>query len=220
MNRLRARLAAQRSDAGVTIAELLVTIMIFGIVLAVSTSTFVSLARATSSARSLDSGTRETSNGMNALAQIVRSAGDVPVAGSSDAPAFREARADRLQLTTFVNFGDTQAKPALVTYSLDASRRLREERTAAQSSGSFWVFPAGASSSSRLLTASLASGGTPVFRYLDSDGDELPLNAGALTEAQRKQVSFVQVTLAVAGTGSSTSSVTLTNTIGTPNLVR
>ena len=220
MNRLRARLAAQRSDAGVTIAELLVTIMIFGIVLAVSTSTFVSLARATSSARSLDSGTRETSNGMNALAQIVRSAGDVPVAGSSDAPAFREARADRLQLTTFVNFGDTQAKPALVTYTLDASRRLREERTAAQSSGSFWVFPAGASSSSRLLTASLASGGTPVFRYLDSDGDELPLNAGALTEAQRKQVSFVQVTLAVAGTGSSTSSVTLTNTIGTPNLVR
>ena len=220
MNRLRARLAARRSDAGVTIAELLVTIMIFGIVLAVSTSTFVSLARATSSARSLDSGTRETSNGMNALAQIVRSAGDVPVAGSSDAPAFREARADRLQLTTFVNFGDTQAKPALVTYTLDASRRLREERTAAQSSGSFWVFPAGASSSSRLLTASLASGGTPVFRYLDSDGDELPLNAGALTEAQRKQVSFVQVTLAVAGTGSSTSSVTLTNTIGTPNLVR
>ena len=220
MNRLRARLAAQRSDAGVTIAELLVTIMIFGIVLAVSTSTFVSLARATSSARSLDSGTRETSNGMNALAQIVRSAGYVPVAGSSDAPAFREARADRLQLTTFVNFGDTQAKPALVTYTLDASRRLREERTAAQSSGSFWVFPAGSSSSSRLLTASLASGGTPVFRYLDSDGDELPLNAGALTEAQRKQVSFVQVTLAVAGTGSSTSSVTLTNTIGTPNLVR
>jgi len=220
VNRLRARLAARRSDAGVTIAELLVTIMIFGIVLAVSTSTFVSLARATSSARSLDSGTRETSNGMNALAQIVRSAGDVPVAGSSDAPAFREARADRLQLTTFVNFGDTQAKPALVTYTLDASRRLREERTAAQSSGSFWVFPAGASSSSRLLTASLASGGTPVFRYLDSDGDELPLNAGALTEAQRKQVSFVQVTLAVAGTGSSTSSVTLTNTIGTPNLVR
>jgi len=220
VNRLRARLAARRSDAGVTIAELLVTIMIFGIVLAVSTSTFVSLARATSSARSLDSGTRETSNGMNALAQIVRSAGDVPVAGSSDAPAFREARADRLQLTTFVNFGDTQAKPALVTYTLDASRRLREERTAAQSSGSFWVFPAGASSSSRLLTASLASGGTPVFRYLDSDGDELLLNAGALTEAQRKQVSFVQVTLAVAGTGSSTSSVTLTNTIGTPNLVR
>lgn len=216
---LRARLSARGHDAGVTIAELLVTVMIFGIVLAVSTGTFVSLARATSSARSLDASTRQTSNGMNAVAQSVRSTADLPVASSADAPAFREATAERLQLTTFVNFADTQAKPTLVTYSLDSSRRLREDRVAAQSSGSFWVFPASAVPSSRLLTAPLASGGSPVFRYLEADGDELLLTQGSLTETQRKQVAFVQVTLVVAGSGSSPS-MTLTNTIGTPNLVR
>jgi len=217
---LRARLTGPRGDAGVTLVELIVAMMILGIVLAVSSATFVSLANATSTARAVDEGTRQTSTGMNALAQGIRSARDVPVASSPDAPAFRAATGERLQLSTAVNFADTRAKPVLVTYSLDSSRRLREDRLEAQTSGTFWVFPASGTSTSRVLTAPLAAAGVPVFTYLDVNGTELVPASGSLTTAQLQQVAFVEVTLAVASGGAGGSTVTLVNTIGTPNLVR
>jgi prepilin-type N-terminal cleavage/methylation domain-containing protein len=219
---LRHRLTAAGRDQGITLVELIVAMMILGIVLAVTSGTVLSLTRATSTARTVDVNVRESSNGMNALAQSIRSAVDLQQPSAADKPAFQLASAEALTVSTSVNFADTQAKPVLVTYDLDASRKLREVRTQSVRFGSsYWQFTG--TSASRLLTAPVAApAGTPLFVYLDKNRAALtPGSTGRLDDAQLRRIAFVQVTLAIKSTTYATDNgVTLVNTIGTPNLPR
>ena len=57
MTALRRLIARARRDEGVSLAELLVAIMVFGIVLTVVSTTFVSLTKATAQARFIDANT-------------------------------------------------------------------------------------------------------------------------------------------------------------------
>lgn len=222
MSALRRRLAAAGRDVGITLVELIVAMMILGIVLAVTSGTVLSLTRATSTARTVDVNVRESSNGMNALAQTVRSAVDLQQPSAPDRPAFQAASTEMFTVSTSVNFADTQTKPVLVTYDLDTGRKLREVRTQAVRLGtSYWQFTG--TSATRLLTAPVAApSAKPLFAYLDKNKVVLtPGSTGRLDDAQLRRVAFVQVTLAIKSTtNGADNGVTLVNTIGTPNLPR
>lgn len=219
---LRRRLAAAGRDQGITLVELIVAMMILGIVLAVTSGTVLSLTRATSTARTVDVNVRESSNGMNALTQSVRSAVDLQQPSAPDRPAFQTASTETFTVSTSVNFADTQTKPVLVTYDLDTGRKLREVRTQAARLGtSYWQFTG--TSASRVLTAPVAApAATPLFVYLDKNRAALtPGSNGRLDDAQLRRIAFVQVTLAIKSTtNGADNGVTLVNTIGTPNLPR
>lgn len=223
MTGLRRVLRAHRDDRGLSLAELLVAMMMFGIIMTVVMSLFVSTARAVSTARTTDENTRAASNGMNEIARIVRAGTANPVQGSSvPDPAFVEAGREALTVYAFVNLTNSENRPVMVRFSLNAQRALVEQTTQAVSAGNgYWRFT-GATTSRVLATGvDVRAGAEPwLFTYLRSDGTSLtPDASGALTAAQRALVASVQVTLDVRGGGSRDPGVVLQNTVGMPNLV-
>ena len=97
MTRLRASLAVlrDRRDAGVSLAELLVAMMVFAILIAITGGFMVSASRASSQTKSIDSATRVATNGMTAVTRTLRAATENPVKGQTlpDA-AFPQATAN------------------------------------------------------------------------------------------------------------------------------
>lgn len=225
----RGRLVELRRDEGISLAELIVAIMVFGIVLAVVTTTFISLTKATAQARSIDANTRAASNGMSELTRVVRGARTVPVPASvttGDLPAFTEAKSESLTVATAANL-DTSitTAPRRAQFVLDGSRRLIENVTAAQLYQTSYYQFTGATTS-RTLTgpvATAASSGAPLFTYYDVTGVKLVAAdpSAGLTRAQMDTIGSVAIALSIDSTTTfGSSGVTLTNTVGLPNLDR
>lgn len=212
------------TDAGVSLAELLVAIMVFGIVMAVATSTFISLTRATSQSRSIDTATRQATNGMDSMARVVRSASNNPVPNSAaPTPAFSVAGVSELTLISSVNLTGSTTKPQLTTYRVDpATRGLVESTTqsvgvSASASSTFWQFTG--ATTSRVLASPVRGTATPLFRYYDVGGAEiLPAATGYLTDAQEKSIASVSITLTVGRADSATAGVTLSTVAVLSNL--
>jgi len=208
-------------DAGVTLAELLVTIMIFGIVLTVVTGTFVSLTRATTQAGTTDQNVRQASNGMNELTREIRGAVNNPVPNLPDAAAFSIATTESMTLSTAVNQSGSATQPQLVNFALGSDRSLIETKTTAVSfQNTYWQFTGVVSKRTLTGPVSVSSASIPVlFQYFDSTGTVLTPNAqGALTAAQMGTIASVTVTLSIKSTQVVDTGVTLANTVGLPNL--
>lgn len=218
VRRLRAR---RLDDRGVSLAELLVTIMIFGIVLTVVTGMFVSLTRVTTQANATDQNVRQVSNGMNELAREIRGAVNNPVPNVADAASFSVATTESMTFSTAVNQSGSTAQPQLVTFALAANRSLVETKTAAVAyQTSYWQFTGAVSKRTLTGPVSASSASVPVlFQYFDSTGTQLTPNAqGALTGTQMGNISTVTVTLTIKSTRAGDTGVTLVNSVGTPNL--
>jgi type II secretory pathway pseudopilin PulG len=231
MRRLREALtgSVQRDrepgDAGISLAELLVTITIFGIMMAVVMGIFVSLTRATSLGQKTDGNVRQASNGMNEMSRIIRAGTNNPVQNAAPTPAFGDASRESLTIFAFVNFTDTTQRPIRVTFSIDTKRRLLETTTQATALGSgYWSFTGATSTSAtRVIATAVApqQGADPaLFTYLGADGTVIaPQASGSLLPTEWPLVAAVQVTLKVKNSSTSTDTgVTLQNTIGIPNL--
>lgn len=222
MSRLRRALALSRDDAGLSLSELLVVMMMFGIMMTVVTSLFISYTKAAGSGRSIDMDTRAASNGMNEVARIVRAGTANPVQGSAvPEPAFADASRETLTVTAFVNLTSSATRPVKVRFWLNAKRDLVEETTQAVAlANGYWRFTGAVST--RVLASDVAvrTGSDPwLFTYRKADGTVLtPDASGALGADQRALVGSVQVTLKVRGGGGSGPGVTLQNTVGLPNL--
>jgi prepilin-type N-terminal cleavage/methylation domain-containing protein len=220
---IRERLrGGHQGDHGLSLAELLVTIMIFGIVLTVVTGTFVSLTRTTSLANRTDSNVRTASNGMNEVTRQIRSAVVVPVPGvTTNAPAFIEASTEGVTFTTAVNQTGSTNQPQLVRFSLAADRSLVENKTASVPiQSTYWAFTGAVTTRTLTGPVSIASAKVPVlFQYADSSGALLiPGATGKLAATQLAQIASVTVTLSVKSTSAYDNGVTLVNTVGLPNI--
>lgn len=213
---------ARHDDRGISLAELLVTIMIFGIVLTVVTSTFISLTRATSQAGTTDSNVRVAANGMNEMTRIIRGAVNNPVPGAaSDSPAFSEATPESMTLTTAVNQTGSITQPVQVRLYLGTDRSLIEKKTASVAyQTSFWQFTGAASQRTLTGAVSASSASVPVlFQYFDQSGAPLvPQSNGALSPAQMSAISTVTVSITIAGGKATDPGVRLVNTVGLPNI--
>jgi prepilin-type N-terminal cleavage/methylation domain-containing protein len=212
---------ARRDDAGVSLAELLVAIMIFGIVLTVVTTTFVSLTRATSQARSVDGATRQATNGLDSVARVIRAASNNPQPGATAlTPAISVAGPSSLTLISSVNLTGSATKPQLTSYSIDpATRGLVEKTTQAESvSQTYWQFTGVAST--RTLAVPVLATAVPLFRYYDVSGAEIKgvTGSGLLDDAQRQAVASVAVSLSVGRSDKSVDGVTLSTAAVLSNL--
>lgn len=223
MSVLRRLVARRHDDDGVSLAELIVAIMVFGIVLAVVSTTFVSLTKATAQARGIDGNTRVASNVMNDLARTIRAARTIPQADGTQATSFSAASTESLTLTSAVNSADSSTTaPRQVTFRVGADRALTSSSIVATTvTGGFYQFSAAATT--RSLGGSVvttASSGTPLFTYLDFGGEPLvPDASGALTATQLPSIAAVSISLTIDRTGTlSSQAVTLQNTVSLSNL--
>jgi prepilin-type N-terminal cleavage/methylation domain-containing protein len=217
------------TDRGMSLVELLVSIMITGVLGVVVTSLYVSTVTTTAEVSSVTLNTRQAANGMNEIARVIRAATENPVQGQplSDAAFVSTVAAplgaESLTVYAYVNLSSAAEVPVKIRFDLDDERRLVETQWASTPlTGGYFSFQS-TPLSTRILASTVApaSPGQPaLFRYLLADGTELvPPPTGTLTTAQLRSIVSVHVTLTMQETlTDSRAAVTLENTVGIPNL--
>jgi len=222
-DRLRARLSrAASDDAGVSLVEVLVTMMVSAVLLAIAGSLFVSVAQATTASNQTRDAAAVAGNGANAIGRAVRSA--VQLAKLNQValePAIIAGSDSSLTLSSLVmESSSTSLEPVQIRYSVVGGALIEETWTGSSTTG-YWLFPSAATSTKNLGSTIVpaATGETPLFSYLDAAGAPIVAAAGGLTPAQRLAVTSVRLVLRVQSASSATSAPVIIDTvIGMPNL--
>lgn len=223
-------IASEREhERGISLVELLVAMMLFGLILTLVGGMFVAVARNQALARGISQNTGNASNAMNESARVIRAATENPKSGSATSdPAFVDASAESVTVYAYINTDSTAERPVMIRLSIDAQRRLVESRWPATALASgYWGFPCTpgvacttAPTTTRVLASAVAGGSVP-FRYLQADGTEISAPAGGFPATQLATITAVTVTLTIqSSTTDASNAVTLVNTVGIPNLGR
>lgn len=193
--RARAEARAARSlgrDSGVTLVELLVTMVLLGILGAVVSTSFVASTDSLQRSTWRQENTALVQVGMETLTKAVRAGSLIEQAsGATALPAVLEATPTTIEVHSFLG-----SRPVRLRYAVDAAGRLQETRWVADASSSspYWTFTG--SPTQRVVIGRVVNSATvPLFVYHDGTGTPFP--SGALDEAQRRGVRSVSVTLHV-----------------------
>jgi len=200
-----------RGELGISLVELLVSMMIFAIILTLVGSMYASMARTVALGNSSNQSTKVAATTMNEVSRVIRFAAANPVLGQPQSdPAISTFSAEALTMYSYVDADATTPKPIQISFTVDASRRLVESRYAATPAAGFWIFATPTPYSTRILAGGI---GTPT-------GAELPLFSYEYQMVNGVQtIVAVQVNLKVTADGNSVGQpVTLQNTVGMPNL--
>jgi len=203
-----------RSEAGLSLTELLVTIMLTAIVMTMVGSMFINVARITSNSNVTTTKSSTAANLMDAVSKVIRTASNIPVAGSDvPNPAIVAGTSSTLTLYSYVDTNSNAPEPTKVGYRVDAKGNLVEDRWKGSSAGGNSTFVSTATS--RVLGGPILtpSGSQALFTYIDSAGNV------ADTSTDFESVASIRVTIGIANqltTGSDP--ILLINTIGMPNL--
>ena len=140
---MRAPDCRRDADAGISLAELLVAMMVFSLLLTIVGGVFFSINRNFAMSRSLDTNTKSASNGMNEISRVLRAATENPVRGQAlPDSAFRSVGTETLIVYAYVNLTSSSEQPIQVRFSVDGSRNLVEEIwPGIAQSGGYWTFP-------------------------------------------------------------------------------
>jgi hypothetical protein len=216
---LATRLAGPR-DAGISMTELVVTIMVTGLMAAMVSTMFINVALATNNSTSTIQRNGIATNVMDAVGTVIRTAAKNPVASSSEAdPAVVAGTGTSLTVYSFVNADPANPAPTKVGYRLDASGNLLEDKWVATLSSGYWVFTGTATT--RTLGGPLITPGgfDPIFVYLDDTGAMVTPGGSGLTLAQRKTITSIRITLQMANSPTTGSSnILIVSTVAMPNL--
>ncbi|MDQ1620420.1 MAG: hypothetical protein QOE19_2989 [Actinomycetota bacterium] len=215
LRRLR-RLTAGR-DAGFTLTELMVTMVLLSLVMSMSLLAVRSLNKQILNTNTRVDSTNIASVGMNNISKAVRAASEIQVNNGANLPAFVSIGSEAV--TFYSNLG---AGPVRVAYSINANRELVESRTlgvyvATPAAGNpYWTF-AGATSN-RLVARKIPAGlATPIFTYYDGADATVPVPS--TSAAVLSTVETVKITLTVQALSTTKAApVTLVNRIALPNL--
>ncbi|MGA1813453.1 hypothetical protein VH571_13820 [Frondihabitans sp. 4ASC-45] len=217
----------QTSERGLSLAELLVSMTVFGFLLAMTGGFLVNASRANITNRAIDATNRTAANSMDEVTRVLRGASTNVVAGQSlPDPAFVQATDNAITVYSYVNLASSSVAPIRVQFFVDATTKNLVERTwTASLSNGFYTFPSvltcTTSCTSRILGTPVvlpAAGGPKIFTYLDSTGAAIPTVVGAVAIPQVSNVAAVTVSLQFGASSSANQSTLLTNTVGLPNL--
>lgn len=189
--RFRPRLR-RTSDAGVSLVELLVTMMLLGVLGAVVGTTFVSATDSLQRSTWRQENTRLAQTGMQNLTKAVRAGSLIEQTGGGTAlPALTEATPTSLEVHSFLG-----PRPVRLRYSIDAGGRLIETRVVADatSASPFWTFT-GAPATRIVIDRVVNTAAEPLFVYQDGTGTAFA--SSALDEAQRRGIRSIDITLHV-----------------------
>ncbi|GAB3121833.1 type II secretion system protein [Glaciibacter psychrotolerans] len=221
---LRRTIAARGTDGGISLIELLVTMVLVGILSAIVVGVFVNSSSSVTRGSAATINTSTAANVMNETSRVIRSGATNPVAGGTDAPAFVTAKAEQLVLYSYVDVTAVSPQPVKVEFAVDpATRLLVEKRWSAKAGATgLWIFDGtNPLTSTRTMPGKITAPAAPatVFSYLDSTGALLTIPGSGFTAAQLATIASVKVTLVVqAAEGASAKPVTLVNSIRLPNL--
>ncbi|MBU1589494.1 MAG: prepilin-type N-terminal cleavage/methylation domain-containing protein [Actinobacteria bacterium] len=226
---IRVKAALQRrlgpdTDRGLSLVELIVVMMVTGIVLAIVGSMFVNVALVTANSNQTTTRSSIAANVMNEFSKVIRTASNNAIAGSDDPdPALVAATATSLTVYSYVDTSPTNPAPTKVTFRVDSSGMVFEDRVASSVSNGFYVFTG--ATTTRPLGGPIVS--TNLFTYLDASNTAITIPTGGLQLADRNEVASIKVTITIANTttnGTAAGSngndpVSIVNTIGMPNLL-
>jgi prepilin-type N-terminal cleavage/methylation domain-containing protein len=235
--RLRCRASGGSGERGVTLAEMLVTMMVLSLLMVMVVSLVTSVTRTFTRERSATDSTRNASVAMKEITRVIRSGTEIRVNNQPNAPVFLSATSESVVLRSFLDTSSGAPKPIVARFEITTARDLVEKRwNANAASGPFWTFtnlpvapfqatptywtnPAYVRTIARGITTTAVSG-VSTFCYYAADGTEIvPSVAGSLTDAQLGLIAAVKVTVSVqADKTGRASAVTLENTVGIPNL--
>lgn len=234
----RLRRRAATGDRGLSLAELLVTMMVTSLLMVMVVSLMTSVTRAFTRERAATDSTRSASVAMKEITRVVRSGTEIRVSGASlNNPVFLVATRESLVLNSYLDTSAGSPRPIVARFEVTAAGALVEKRwNANTTSGPYWTFvslpakpyqalstywtnPAYTRTIARGL-GTVAGGARPLFQYFDKDGGELvPPGVGVFTESQLRSIAAVRVTVSVqADKTGRADPVTLQNTVGIPNL--
>lgn len=215
--RIRRRL---RSDDGMSMVELIVTIFVTSIVLAIVGALFVNVFRVTSNSNAATMRSSTAANVMNEISTVIRPATNNPVSNSDTSdPAVVAGTPLSLTIYSLVDTAPDNPAPSKVSFSIDAQGNVIESRVAGTLTGGYWVFTSSPVTRSLPGPIQSLSGSSALFVYLDNNNAVLTPGATGLTLTQRAAVTSIRVMVSIANqptTGSDP--ITLVNTFGMPNL--
>lgn len=169
---------ASARDSGLTLPELLVTMVLLGVVGTLVLTMFISVTRSLQASDQRVEATSTTLVGAETLVRAVRAGAVVerPV-GTAELEAVVPTSETSLTVHSWTarstDPGTTDPLPVRVDFTVDATGRLVETRTAAdEDSGPQYTFT-GTPRTRTVLTGVVNPAVTPVFTYYDVDGDEL-----------------------------------------------
>ncbi|WP_341952898.1 prepilin-type N-terminal cleavage/methylation domain-containing protein [Salinibacterium sp. TMP30] len=226
MGKFRAALFARvrrihRNEAGVTLSELIVTIALMSMLLAMVMTIFVTFTRTFADERSATSNTAGATIAMNELTRVIRSGTENPVAASTlNDPVFSYAGTEHVVLQAYLDTDAANPQPVKVEFVITGDRTLVERRWDARLLPSGYFAFQAAMASERTVVRQISTGTTPVFRFFDDANTELtPPANGSLTLSQRREVAAVKVSMTIQTdpTGRA-KTASLENTVGIPNL--
>ena len=209
---LRSRLHIVRhDDRGLTLAELMVTMVLMAIVGSVMLTAVVSVTKTVTRNQANSDSVDVARVGMNRMAKSIRSGMEIVRSGTSNQPALDEIGPNKM-----IVFASLGASPTETTYTIDASRNLIETKRVAGGTSPYWTFTGAGVATT--IASKIPSGAPALFVFLDGSGVALATQTST-DELVLAQVRQVRITLTVdvdptRGGGP----VTLTNTVVLPNL--
>ncbi|MEJ8285589.1 hypothetical protein [Curtobacterium citreum] len=230
---MRALARLRREDQGLSLAELIVAMSVTVLLLAMAGAFFASVTRASTTTTGVDSNTRVASTAMREMQRMFRVASNNPVASGVDTQyAFQYASATSVRFFAYINLNSAvDVQPVEVQFTLNASKGTITETkwngTATDASKSYFEFPRATTATlgnTPTSTLTLASSVVPtaLFTYRDAGGNALMPGATGLSDADLQSVRSVTVALTVgereAAKPSAANNVSLTSTVGMPNL--
>lgn len=222
-----------QDDRGVSLAELIVVLSVTTLLLAMVGAFFASVSRASSTATGVDSNTRVASTAMREMQRMFRVASNNPVAsGVNTQYAFQYASATSVRFFAYINLNSTvDVQPVEVQFTLDpTSGTITETKwngSPTDITRSYFDFPRANTPTlpnTPTSTLRLAESVVPttLFTYRNAANVVLTPTANGLSATDLQAVTSVSIGLTVgerdATRPSAANNVTLTSTVGMPNL--
>lgn len=199
------------SDSGLTLAELMVTLVLMGIVGTLMLSATVMVSRTVTNTQASGDSLDIARIGMNRMARSIRAGIEIVRSGQANQPAI-----DTMGANTLTMYSSLGPNPTKITYAIDANRNLTETVVAAGGTSPYWTFTG--TPKTTIIAYKIPTSAPNLFTYLDANGTVL-VSQSATDDATTGLVKQIQLNLQCdANPGKGVGPVTLTNTVVLPNL--
>lgn len=223
-----------RSDRGITLSELIVTMALSTVVMTMVVGFFIQITSATATANDSRNTTATGANISNELADVIRPATPLRIFGqTAPDPAIVFGTSTSLTIYSYADNESNDVRPVRVSFTQNSQNQLVESRWNAiyNISSKLWEFPSITTTpaSTRVMPGGLIAPSTatgagateraPLFEFLDSASQPIvPVSTG-LTLAQRNSVTSIRFTVRTRADGPvSSTPITVQNTVSMPNI--